>query len=493
MLDELLGVVTKLYEASDYFQQAEKVRQQRISAFFLNIHESLSKSIEQLNKGQVPHGEWEELKTYAEALPNIIDKEVGEEKAEELSRQLVNSITKAMPTENEIVEIKVVAGRFRGLAHTLPINDSLAPSVDSSRRRALIYTLLGSAGFAGSTFLEEANSHPISPFPSISWDMHTYLDDSVKDTIIFKAPQQVCDLVRRMTQGRFNISLIRTGGTEDILDKVHSGGIECGYSSIYYSKNKHRVLYFGCTIPFGLNPQEQIAWLNYKEKGKSKTYLQSVYEQLNLNIIPFPAGTTGSQMGGWFKKKVTSPDDLKGETMRIFGLGAEVLRRMGMNIHNDVTPTSIPLAINKLRSGRYLSVEWTSPYDDQVLGLNDAANFYYYPGWWEPSTTFDVHVNTSVWERLPPSYQEIFRLACHETYISTLAEYDLNNRIARVELKEKGVEYCRFSDKIMSASQKETEKLLSDYAANNAVFKDVYRVWSQFKKDIRAWHDLIRI
>ncbi len=272
--------------------------------------------------------------------------------------------------------------------------------------------------------------------------------------------------------------------------------IQCGYGGIYYTSSKYKPLFFGCAIPFGLNIQEQIAWLNYKKSSSDElTYIQSIYkDKLNLNIIPFPAGTTGGQMGGWFKEKVNSINDLNGKIMRIPGLGAEVLQNLGMKTHQQlVKPISVAESIELLQKGEFSAVEWTGPYDDMQLALHKAAKFYYYPGWWEPSTTFDVQVNLDVWGKLPTHYQEIFKAACHEVYMNTLAEYEHKNSQALKELPNNGVELVEFSSEILQAAQKETEKLLNLYARIDTPFKEIYDEWRNFKKQIRSWSKLNHI
>ncbi len=488
-LNEFVNILIK---AEESFQLADEARRKDISKFFLNISICLSESADQLDNDRELSDKWGELKHYSGELPTIIDKEIGKEKAKDLSNQLMD-ISNKTPTKNDISTIKEAAGRFKGFANTISIPlKKDKPNIN--RRKVLSYGAGGIVGFASSSFLERNVSHPFSKFPSISWKMHTFLGNNVEKTILYNAPQRVCDLVRTMTDGRFDITLERTGNTQEILTKVDSGYIECGYSGIYYTTDEHKALFFGCAIPFGLTPQEQTAWLNYKKADDELTYIQSIYqEKLKLNIIPFPAGATGSQMGGWFNTKINSLDDIKNQTMRIPGLGAEVIKRMGMNIHNEVGQVSIEEAVKKLKDGDYMAVEWTSPHDDLQLDLNKAANFYYYPGWWEPSTTFDVHVNSAALNELPSNYKEIFKLACRETYFSTLTEYDQRNSIARIRLKEKGVEFHRFSNEFIDVAQKETKALLNIYAKKDNVFRDVYQEWSTFKKDIRAWLDLTRI
>ena len=326
--------------------------------------------------------------------------------------------------------------------------------------------------------------------------MHTFLGDNVSPTILFHAPQRVCELVRTMTKNRFNIELKRAGETEEILRKVSNGQIQCGFSGVYYSTPRYRALFFGCAIPFGLNPEEQTAWLNYKKNPNDKyTFIQSIYkDKLGLNIIPFPAAATGGQMGGWFKEEITSIEQLKDKVIRIPGLGADVCRTaFGMKTHTDIGPISVEEAIKRLNEGDFFAVEWTSPHDDFELGLHKAANFYYYPGWWEPSTTFDVQVNKDAWDDLPSSYKEIFKVACHETYMSILTEYNLKNSLALKKIEETGVILKRFDTNILRKARSTTKTLLDFYANQDEKFKDIYEEWFNFKSRIRAWSDLNKL
>lgn len=507
MLGELVEVVTKLFEVSDNLKQAKGVKLQRIVDYFHKIEECLQHSAEELREGRVPHRTWGELRVYAWDLPNTIGLEIGQDKANELAA-LLKATIEDLPDPNDpgdIEFIETAAGRFRGLAVTLSTQSYKAKNpIDSVNRRIFTFTAAGTlagltAGWLVGMYRSKSNEEPTTnQFPAVSWKMQTFLTDSVKNTILYDAPEKVCTLVENMTGGRFKITLERTGETEGILRKVSAGDIQCGYSGIYYSNPTYKSLFFGCAIPFGLNIQEQTAWLNYKKNPNDElTYIQSIYkDKLKLNIIPFPAGTTGGQMGGWFKEKVNSINDLQGKIMRIPGLGAEVLQKLGMTTHDELKPLiSVGESIEKLQKGEFFAVEWTGPYDDMQLGLHKAAKFYYYPGWWESSTTFDVQVNIGAWEQLPSYYQEIFKAACHEVYMNTLAEYEHKNSQALEELKmpNSGVELVEFSVEILQAAQKETKALLDLSAGVDSVFKEIYEEWVKFKDQIRSWSKLNQI
>jgi TRAP-type mannitol/chloroaromatic compound transport system substrate-binding protein len=199
-------------------------------------------------------------------------------------------------------------------------------------------------------------------------------------------------------------------------------------------------------------------------------------------------------MGGWFREEIESRNQLKGKIIRVPGLGASVWSELGMKTtHDDFPQISIDEAIRRLKAGSFFAVEWTSPYDDIELGLHEAAKFYYYPGWWEPSTTFDVQVNIDAWKKLPDNYKEIFKLACHETYMSIMSDYDQKNSLALKTMSERGVNLVKFNDDILKAAKDKAKYVLDLYAQQDDNFRIVYDEWDNFKKRIRAWSDLNKL
>ena len=219
---------------------------------------------------------------------------------------------------------------------------------------------------------------------------------------------------------------------------------------------------------------------------------QSIYEKVHLNVIPFPGGGTGGQMGGWFKQKVDSISDFKDLTMRIPALGGDVLDRLGVKIYSKIHGSSLQISDikTKLKNNEIQAAEWIGFYDDYQLGLNNVAKYYYYPGWWEPSTTFDVLINKDKWSKLPSSYQAILKTACAQTHAKILATYDLQNAKKLREINQIGaknkIEILRFNDEILQATKAATNNLLEDYSQNE-LFREVYNEWLEFKDRIRSW------
>ena len=351
------------------------------------------------------------------------------------------------------------------------------------RRKVLSQIAIAAATSSTVAACNEATNSPgvqANDLPRIRWRMVTSWPKSL-DTI-FGGAQTVCDRVSAMTGGKFTIEPYAAGeivpGLE-VLDAVQNGTVECGHTASYYYVGKNPALAFGTCLPFGLTAQQQNAW--YYHGGGLET-MHQLYS--DFNVISFPAGNTGAQMGGWFKRQVKSLSELRGLKMRIPGLGGEVMSRLGVNV--QVLPGGeVFLALDR---GTIDAAEWVGPYDDVKLGLNRAASYYYYPGWWEPGATLEIQINKAQWDKLPGEYQEILQSAAKEANLNMLAQYDALNRNALQELMTSGTNLVAYSPEILTAAQKAAEEIYNEKANESTQFKETYQSWSEFRDLVSQWN-----
>jgi TRAP-type mannitol/chloroaromatic compound transport system substrate-binding protein len=353
------------------------------------------------------------------------------------------------------------------------------------KRRHLIMGTAGAtaaAGLGGCVRIRKMSAESTSLLPRVQWRMATSWPKSLGT--IFGGADTICKRVAQMTDGRFEITPYAAGELVpglQVLDAVQAGTVECGHTASYYYIGKNPALGFGTAVPFGLNAQQQNAWLY---QGGGLEAMQKIYT--DFGIINFPAGNTGTQMGGWFKRAVQSSSDLKGLKMRIPGLGGKVMANLGVNV--QVLPGGeIYLALDR---GAIDAAEWVGPYDDEKLGLHKAAPFYYYPGWWEPGPTLEVQINRSNWQKLPKEYQEIFKAAAFEANMTMLAQYDSLNRKALARLIAGGTKLTPYSQDILQAAQIAAFELYEESASQDQSFKQVYDQWKQFRQEIYAWNKI---
>lgn len=354
------------------------------------------------------------------------------------------------------------------------------------RRKLIGHAAIGAASAAAlascSPTASNSQSTAVNTQPRVRWKMATSWPKSL-DTI-FGGAQTICDRVSAMTDGRFSITPYAAGEIVpglQVLDAVQAGSIECGHSASYYYIGKNPALAFGTAVPFGLNAQQQNAWLYH---GGGSDAINKIYA--DFNVISFPAGNTGVQMGGWFKRQINSIGDLNGLKMRIPGLGGQVMTRLGVNV--QVLPGGeIFLALER---GALDAAEFVGPYDDEKLGLNKAAQYYYYPGWWEPGATLEAEVNLDAWNKLPKEYQEVFKTATYEANINMLARYDALNGQALARLIDSGTLLRAYSPEILQAAKRASFELYEETAGEDTTFKDIYTQWKNFREQIYNWNKI---
>ncbi len=349
------------------------------------------------------------------------------------------------------------------------------------RRKILNTAALATATAATLTACNRSTTSPAvqTGLPTVRWRMATSWTKSLGTFIGAKVVSQ---RVKEMTNGRFTITPFAAGELVpglQVLDAVQAGTVECGHTSSYYYIGKSPALAFATSVPFGLNAQQQNAWLYH---GGGLEAIQKVYT--NFNIINFPAGNTGAQMGGWFKKEIKTVADLKGLKMRIPGLGGQVMSRLGVNV--QVLPGGeIYLSLDR---GAIDAAEWVGPYDDEKLGLNKAAKYYYYPGWWEPGPSLDVLVNLNAWNKLPQEYQQILKAATLEANMNMLTEYDALNGAALSRLIAGGTQLTPYSQEILQAAQRIALEIYEENATKDTNFKQVYEQWKNFRQQVYNWN-----
>jgi len=323
-----------------------------------------------------------------------------------------------------------------------------------------------------------------SSLPEITWQMATSWPVAL-DTI-FGGAQTVADRVTTLSGGKFKIEARAAGELApglQVLDVVEQGAVPIGHTASYYYVGKTPATAFGTALPFGFNDRQQNAWL-YEAGGLEM--LQSMYAE-RFNVIQFPAGNTGVQMGGWFNKEIASAADLEGLKMRIPGLGGQVMAKLGVNV--QVLPGGE--IFQALQTGTIDAAEWVGPYDDEKLGFHQAAQFYYYPGWWEPGPTLEIQINLNEWNNLPQEYQEILKSAAYEANITMMSRYDAKNPQALRTLMESGdVTLLPFPDDVMALSEEASFELYDEFAASDTDFKSILDEWNVFRDAIYGWHSL---
>lgn len=318
--------------------------------------------------------------------------------------------------------------------------------------------------------------------PKVRWQMVSSFPKTLR--IQTETVETICRKVSTITKGNFSIVPHVAGELVkplEIFDGVKDNIAECGYTVSDYALQKSPALTFATTLPFGFNFQQRQAWLS---TGGGLKLLRKLHAQFGL--INFPAGSTGVQMGGWYKQEINSIEDLKGLKMRIPGMGGKILQRLGAET-KILPPGDI---FRALETGELDAAEFVGPFDDESLGLNRIAPYYYSPGWWEPSNTIEVVVNLNAWNRLPPTYQEIFKSAVAAAHALMISRYEAESSAALERLALQNTQFRKFSPKILNTARQVTFDMYDELAEQDALFKEIYLSWKNFREQIYPWSQL---
>jgi TRAP-type mannitol/chloroaromatic compound transport system substrate-binding protein len=315
--------------------------------------------------------------------------------------------------------------------------------------------------------------------PEIKWRLTSSFPKAL-DTI-YGAAEVLAKYVNEATDGKFQIQVFAAGEIApglQALDVVSNGTVEMCHTACYYYIGKDPTFAFATAVPFGLNQRMMDAWCMH---GGGTDLLNAFFAK--HKTIGFMAGNTGAQMGGWFRKEIKTVDDLKGVKMRIGGFAGQVLSKLGV-VPQQIAGGEIYQALER---GTIDAAEWVGPYDDEKLGFNKVAPFYYYPGWWEGGPMLHAMVNLDKFNSLPKSYKSILEAASHAANTWMMAKYDAGNPAALRRLIAGGAKLQPFSPQIMEACLKASNEVYAETSAKNPDFKKIHDSYMAFRNDQYLW------
>ena len=249
--------------------------------------------------------------------------------------------------------------------------------------------------------------------PEVSWRMAASWPKNLEVT--YGSANALCQRVAELTNGKFKIQVFAAGeivGGLQVLDAVQSGSIEMGHTLSSFYIGKKPAYAFDTGMPFGLNCRQHNAWMYF---GGGRELMDELFAKDGILVLT--VGNVGVQMGGFYRKEIKTPEDIKGLKIRIGGFGGIVMSRMGA-VPQQLPPGDIYASLER---GTIDAAELIGPYDDEKLGLHKVAKYYYTPGWWEGSASVTAPVNLAKWKELPKSYQSALKVAANEQNLMMMA------------------------------------------------------------------------
>jgi len=334
----------------------------------------------------------------------------------------------------------------------------------------------GTAGIAASAIAAPAIAQSS---PELKWRLTASWPKSL-DTL-YGSCETMAKHVAEATDNKFHIQVFAAGEIVpglNVLDAVQNGTVEMGHTATYYFIGKEPTWALFCAVPFAMNARQQNAWF-YDGEGLK---LMNDFAKKS-NVYCLVGGNTGAQMGGWFRKEIKTVDDLKGLKFRIGGWAGKTLQKLGV-VPQQLAGGDIYPALEK---GTIDAAEWVGPYDDEKLGFNKVAPYYYYPGWWEGGTANHFMINLDKWNELPKGYQAIISAAAGLANVEQQGRYDARNPAALRRLVAAGTQLRPFSQAIMEACLKASNEVNAEASASSADYKKVWEAIHAFRNEEYFW------
>ena len=287
--------------------------------------------------------------------------------------------------------------------------------------------------------------------------------------------------VNEMSQGTLEIDIKAQGelvsGLPAVFDAVVSGQADMYHAADYYYVGQHPAFGFFTAVPFGMNVVELNTW--YYHQGGYELHLELGEE---FGLVSFLAGNTGAQGGGWFNKKINSPEDFQGLKFRMPGLGGAALGKLGASV--QAIPGSE--VYQALASGTIDGTEWIGPWADEKAGFYEITKLYYSSGFHEPGSGLALGINADRWNSLKPEHQKIIEVAAGEANLWNHGQYLANNGEALKRLVDKGVEILEFNDAVWNAFGEASNAIMEEHM-DDPMFKKTFESVRAGIKSTSAW------
>lgn len=315
--------------------------------------------------------------------------------------------------------------------------------------------------------------------PKLHWRLASSFPASLD--LLYGGADTFARAVAEATDGRFTIEIHPAGeimGPLAVFDAVKKGAVECAQTAMHYYWGVEPALVFATGVPFGMNARQQSSF--FRHGGGTDLFNEILVDH---HIYALPAGNTGCQMGGFFRKEIKGIGDFKGLRFRINGLAGKTLEKLGC------IPTAAARAqiAGDLADGRLDAAAWVSPYDDEKLKLTKMAPWYYYPGWWLGSMVVHIAINLPKWNALPKSYQAVLRAAAELANADMLAKYDGLNPSALKHLVAAGARLRPFPQDVLEACYQAANEVYAEIAGANAKFRSAYETTMAYRNDEYLW------
>ncbi|MEZ5933150.1 MAG: TRAP transporter substrate-binding protein [Alphaproteobacteria bacterium] len=314
------------------------------------------------------------------------------------------------------------------------------------------------------------------------WKMHNAYGQNV--AVIGPPAHRIVEWISTMTDGDFDIKVYEPGaivGGFAYYDAVSEGALDSAYGTPGANQGKNSAYNFFSTWPFGPPAPEFLAWLLY---GGGNELAEEMYAKDNIKF--HMCGMIPPETSGWFRKEITSLDELQGLKMRFFGLGAKVMQKFGVSTQQIAGGDIYPA----LELGTIDATEFSMPAIDRSYGFYQIAKFNYFPGWHQQSTTNEILVNMDKWNELSDQYKTIFETACKANIAQEIAEGEFLQPDALAANVADGVQIKIWPDEVLDQFKQAWDEVIAEEVASNEDSKRIWESITAFREKFKIWGEM---
>jgi TRAP-type mannitol/chloroaromatic compound transport system substrate-binding protein len=310
-------------------------------------------------------------------------------------------------------------------------------------------------------------------------DMQSFLPPTLP--VLATSGVEMAEKVKRLTGGEVEIIYQSPGAlvtTNEIWDAVSTGAVAAGWYSTGFAEGVIPSASLFTSFPFGPDAVEYTAW--WYEGGGKELWAEisapfNVHSELCAVVAP--------EASGWFKKPISSPEELKGLKMRIFGLGAATLEKLGVQAQSMGAGDTM----TALSTGAIDAAEISFPALDKAIGLAEHASHYYFPGWHQQSSFLHFIINKDVWNGLEDHQQAAIEVACAANVATTIAEGESIQLAPLAELQAGGTTVHRWSDEMLATFEGAWNEVVAERSAADPDFARTWESISAFRTKYAEW------
>jgi TRAP-type mannitol/chloroaromatic compound transport system substrate-binding protein len=299
--------------------------------------------------------------------------------------------------------------------------------------------------------------------------------------ILGDAARQLSQRVAVVSDGAVVLKFHEPGklvAAADTVKGVARGNVAAAWAGAGWFADDDSAFNMFSAVPFGPGIGEYMAWMYH---GGGLELARELFHRSGVHNIP--CIIIPPEASGWFRKEIRSIQDLRGLRMRFFGLGAKVMQKLGV-VTQQLPPGEILAA---LRSGDLDATEFSLPAMDQPLNFQSVAKYYYFPGWHQQATFFDLYINKVVWDGLREQDRTLLETACGDTMRSTIAAGEAAQWKAMKDMQAGGVVLKRWPPTVLVALEQKWKEVVAEESARNPNFKRVYESYATFRDNYSIW------